>query len=227
MSVLMTVDTTPPANPTLVINGGATSTASLSAVASIASPDHLAGANDVTHMRIWGDVDLLADVSIQQFEEDSAWITIASTKAITLSAGTGRKRIYARLRDSVGNVSIVFGSYVDYDPLLPQVSMVVEPLVSKVSLMSGHDETVFSWDCNVAFVEYQVRSVPTSATPRTGGSPIASTNGSINVAASGSFAADTPIQTTVKTADLVVASPGDSAKIIKVFVRDSAGRWSP
>jgi hypothetical protein len=222
MSVVLTVDTTPPANPALVINGGVLNTNGRPALVSITH-----GGGSPTQMKIWGDVEIGANPSIGGFEGDSSWIPYVQDTAITLSTGTARKRIYARLRDALGNVTAVFQSYIDYDPTTPIVTVVVEPLVDDVSLVSGHDEAAFTWESNVDFVEYQVRVVPTQATPHTGGSPIGSGNGSLNVAGVGSWDALTPVTTTIKTADLLLASPGDTAKIVKVYVKDALGVWSP
>lgn len=227
-SFALSVDTSPPGNPVMVINGGVLSTAQVNASVNLSSAWH-AGANPVTvtDMKIWGDVDLAAEANIQAFEVDSAWQAYTSDHDITLSAVTGRKRLYSRLRDSLGNETPVFGSYIDYNPALPSVSMVVAPLVTKVSLVAGHDEVTFSWECNLAFVHYEVRVMPTSASPYYGGSPLVSVSGSVNVMGTGSFPATTPITTTIKAADLNAASPGDGPKIIKVFVLDALGHWSP
>jgi hypothetical protein len=85
----------------------------------------------------------------------------------------------------------------------------------------------FSWEANVAFSEYVVKVMPSTASPYFSGSPIRADFGSTNVAGSGSFPATTPITTVLKGADLNFASPGDGPKLIRVFVRDVAGRWSP
>ena len=42
----------------------------------------------------------------------------------------------------------------------------------------------------------------------------------------GTFKANTGIACTITGADLEVASSGDGQKIIKVFVKNSAGTWS-
>lgn len=223
----VSLDTSPPGNPALVINGGALFTATQPATVHLASSDYITGAADVADMKIWGDVDVTDNPSIQTFESDSAWLPFAVNTDVVLGITTGRKRLYARLRDSLGNTTPAFGAYIDYDPALPVVTVLVPPLNAKVSLVAGHDETTFSWESSTPFVEYLVRVMPTTASPYFGGSVIGSTNGSTNVAGTGTFPAATPIQTVIKSADLVAASPGDGPKILKVFVRDSGGRWSP
>lgn len=226
-TVGISIDTTPPGNPAIVVNGGALTTATQPATVHISTADYITGANDVADMKIWGDVDIADNPDIQTFEGDSAWIPFAVNTDIALGSIPGRKRLYARLRDSLGNTTPAFGTYIDYNPALPVVTMIVPPLVAKVSLVAGHDEITFTWESSTDFVEYVVRSMPTSASPYFGGSPIGSAHGSVNVAGTGSFPGATPLQTTVKSADLVAASPGDGAKILKVFVKDSVGNWSP
>lgn len=220
MTVSVDIDTTPPGNPRMAVNGGVLFVASRSVSVGITGT----GATD---MKIWGDVDTDADTDIQSFEDLSTWLPYTEHTDVGVSASIGRKRLYARLRDAVGNPSPVFGTYVDYDPAYPQVSMVLDADVAVLSTIPGHDAATFSWDANVDFVEYVVKVMPTTASPYFGGSPVRSDFGSVNVAGSGSFLADTPITTVLKGADVNFASPGDGSKVIKVFIRDVAGRWSP
>lgn len=227
MSVSLSVDTTPPGEPRLVVNGGALFCSTTAATVHLSSSDYITGANDVVDMKIWGDVDLTADVSIQGFEDTSSWQPFAVNTDVVLNTGAGRKRLFARLRDSLGNVTPAFGAYIDYDPDYPTVTVVVAPMVESVSKVAGHDEATFSWECNVAFTDYAVRVLPTTASPYYSGSQIGTDYGSVNVSGSGSFPAETPIQTTIKGEDLAFASPNDGTKVIKVFVLDTAGRWSP
>ena len=42
----------------------------------------------------------------------------------------------------------------------------------------------------------------------------------------GNYPAATNIQVTITGTDLETASPGDGAKIVKVFVKNEAGTWS-
>ena len=68
---------------------------------------------------------------------------------------------------------------------------------------------------NIRFLKSQA----TSSTHATG-TAIGTTNGSTNMAATGSFAASTPISCTINGADLSAAVSGvNAAYIIKVFVK--------
>ena len=222
----LTLDTAPPGNPVLLINRGAVATADRDALVTLTTPDYESGAHDVVSMRLWGDVDLTHNLSIQQFEDESDWITYTTEMVVRLSSATGRKRLHARLLDDVGNQSLVASTYIEYDPALPLVSIVTPLTQGRISVNPLYDESTFTWSSNVPFVEYRVRVVPSLASGPTAGLPLGSTNGSVAVSGSGSFSADTPIATTIKGADLVAAAPGEGPKVIKVFVRDSAGRWS-
>ena len=56
---------------------------------------------------------------------------------------------------------------------------------------------------------------------------IPATAGSSNTSGSaGTYPAATNIQVTITGTDLETASPGDGAKIVKVFVKNEAGTWS-
>ena len=46
------------------------------------------------------------------------------------------------------------------------------------------------------------------------------------MSATGTFTADTAISCSITGADLEKASSGDGSKIIKVFVKNTAGTWS-
>ena len=53
------------------------------------------------------------------------------------------------------------------------------------------------------------------------------TNGSLNTfGTAGGYAANTPIEVTLKGEDLEAASTGDGDKVIKVFVKDIGKNWS-
>jgi len=91
-TITYTTDITPPAG-TILINGGAATTASPSAVLTLSASDTQSA---VTHM---------------QFSKDggvtwvSAWEPFAVTRNVTLISGAGLKTIDVRFRDAVGNVS--------------------------------------------------------------------------------------------------------------------------
>lgn len=220
------LDTKAPANPTLIINGGASLTGVQPVVVQLSSTDFGGGANDVSLMKLWGDVDPDSNPDIQVLEDESAWQNFAATLSVRLSAGNGRKHIYARLRDDVCNETVVFSDFIDLDTDAPVVSITTPVDNDKISRVSPCDTATFAWQASASFVEYQVRVVPSIGSPSVAGVVIPSTAGSSHTSGSGSFPATTPITTVIKGTDLATASPGDTPKIIKVFVRTSGGTWS-
>lgn len=222
----LTLDTSPPADPAVLINSGAASTGSQNVLLTITTSDYTGGAADVTQMLIWGDVDPAADGTVQPTEGASAWIAFAETKVIRLSAGSGRKTIFVILQDDVGNPTVVFSDFIDLNVDVPIVSITTPVSNAKVSLISPFNQSTFSWEVDRAFVAYQVRAVPNAGSSNISGVPLGTTNGSSNVSGTGSFTANTPITTLIKAADLVAASPGNTTKVIKVFAQYEDGTWS-
>ncbi|TAN32622.1 hypothetical protein EPN28_03815 [Patescibacteria group bacterium] len=83
-----TSDTTPPTNTSVVIAGGATTTASASVTLTLA-------ATGASHMMV---------SNVAAFT-GAAWETYATSKSWTLASGAGVKTVYARFKDSSGNIS--------------------------------------------------------------------------------------------------------------------------
>lgn len=213
-SFTITFDATPPVAPALVIESGVNIVSVQYVLAAIAS-----SSSDADQMKFWGDVDPDSDSRVGLLEVESDWIDYSEAGVfITLSAGAGRKHLYARVRDDVGNASPVVSSWVDLVLDLPVVSIVEGVDVARVSLISGFDTATFGWQASDAFNRYEVRLVPNPGSPRTAGNPLNT--------ADGTFPADTTIHTVVTGADIQDASVGDGTKIVKVFVRRSDGTWS-
>lgn len=223
----LTLDTQAPANPTILLNGGAVNTGSRDVAVSIGTTDYQSGARDVAQMRLWGDIDPAADPLVQPAEVDSAWQTYAADYAVRLSDGSGRKTVYARLKDDVCNETVEFCDFIDFDADLPVVSIVTAIDRGRISKVDPCAVASFQWEASRPFVRYEVRVVPTIGSPHQAGVVIGTAHGSMNTTGVGLFAAATPIVTQVHGADLEAASPGDTTKILKAFVQDQAGAWSP
>jgi len=219
----LTLDTTGPSNPSVIIDGGASYSTDLLADLTIGTSD---GGTFGYQMKIWGDVDLANDVNIQGTEALSSWITYAISKQVKLTAGDGSKTMSLKLRDDVYNESSVASDSVILDTTKPVVN-ISGPDVNKVSEITGKDKSNFSFTVDTIFEEYKVKVVSASGSSHDTGILIPLTAGSTNMSGSvGGYAAITAINSTVDATDLKTASAGDGAKIVKVFVLDSAGNWS-
>lgn len=220
------LDTRPPATPTLLINGGAAFATVRDVQVALSSADYAGGSADVDDMLIWGDVDPAADPFVQPDEGDSQWLNFTPDYVVRLSPGDGRKRIYARLRDDVCNVTPVFTDFIDLSEGGPSVEIVTPVDRGRISKTAPCDLATFAWEASLAFDRFEVRVVPSIGSPWGAGTIIPTTSGSLNTSGTGSFLAETPIITQIRGADLEAASPGDTSKVVKVFVR-SGGVWSP
>lgn len=210
------LDTTAPAGVTLSLNDDARYTTSASITAKIGCSDE-----DTTgyQLKVWGGVAGAAT------EADAAWVNFSATKAIDLSTGDGKKTVSLKVRDDVGNESAVVTKEIILDTAVPVVT-ITGPDKSKISKVENFNVAAISFTCDVDFVEYKVKVVPTSASLQDAGVVIGTTNGSTNMSATGEFADSEAINCTINGADLEVASAGDGEKVIKVFVRNAAGTWS-
>ena len=216
--ITITFDTTAPANPALLLAGGASVVGSRNTAVAFASDD-----TDKTgyQVKLWGDLD-----GGPATEGAAAWQAWSASVLVTLSAGDGPKVVYGKVRDDVGNETGVLSDSTTLDTTVPVVA-VGAPSQPKISKVVGFDTATATFQSDSPFEEYEVRVVPTSGSARTEGAVIPTTAGSINTSGNaGSYPAATNIQITIKGADLEAAAPGDGTKVIKVFVRDTAGNWS-
>lgn len=213
----LTLDTIAPAGLTLSINSGATTVTSAGVTLGLSVSD---GDTTGYSMLIYG------DIGAGVLEGAATWEAYSATKSITLKTGDGSKTVKAKVKDDVGNVSAEATVTVTLDTTVPVVT-ITGPDHAKISSVSGSNESVFSFTSDSAFTEYKVLKVPATSSTHATGTAIGTTNGSTNMAATGSFAASTPISCTINGADLSAAVSGvNAAYIIKVFVKDAAGLWS-
>lgn len=210
------LDTTAPAGVTLSLNDDARYTTSASITAKIGCED---AETTGYQMKIWGGVGGAAT------EADAAWVTFAATKEITLTTGDGKKTVNLKVRDDVGNESATVTKEIILDTAVPVVT-ITDPDKSKISKVETFNVAAISFTCDVDFVEYKVKVVPTTASLQDAGVVIGTTNGSTNMSGTGEYPDAQAVDCTINAADLEAASAGDGEKIIKVFVRNAAGTWS-
>lgn len=209
------LDTLAPSGLSLSINSGAQYTTSTDVELSISVSDSVTTGYQ---MKIWG-------ISGAVSETEASWETYATSKNVTLTGGDGLKTVYVRVRDDVYNESAPVSAKITLNTSIPSVT-ITGPDVSKVSKVAPKNVAAFSFVADCDFVEYKVKVVPSVSSLEGAGTVIGTTNGSTNMSATGTFKADTAINCTITGADLEAASAGDGSKIIKVFIKNSAGTWS-
>lgn len=211
----LSLDTAAPSGVTLPINSGAAYCTGTGVVLTIGCSD---ASTTGYQMKIWG-------ISGAAAEANASWESFAATKSVALATGDGLKTVSVKVRDAVGNESAAVSATITLDTTKPAVT-ITGPDVSTVSKLSGFNTVSFSFVSDSPFTEYKVKVVPATSSINSAGTAIGITNGSTNMAATGSFAASTAIQCTINGSDLAAASSGDGVKIVKVFVKDAAGNWS-
>ena len=211
----LTLDTLAPSGITLSINEGAQYTTSTTVQLTIGCSD-----SDKTgyQMKIWG-------INGVATESAASWETFSSTKSVTLPSGDGLKTVYVKVRDDVYNESSAANASITLNTAVPTVT-ITGPDVSRISKVSPKNVCNFTFTADCDFVEYKVKVVPAVSSLESAGTVIGTTNGSTNMSSTGSFKASTAINCTITGTDLEAASNGDGSKIIKVFVKNSAGTWS-
>lgn len=218
--ITIVLDTTAPSNPTVSLNGGAIYSNSQTVVATIATGD---ATTTGYQMKVWGTVDKANDANIQDTEANSVWIAYSTSKQVKLSSGDGTKTVNVKIRDDVWNESIIATDTIELDTALPTAN-VGTPDVTTISKKAGKSIASFTISSPNPFSEYKVKVVSASGAIESSGTLIGTTNGSTNTSGTGSFSA--PITVTVTGTDLELASSGDGAKLIKVFIKSVSGIWS-
>ena len=216
------LDTTAPQGVSISLNNGEVYATDQLVTATIATTD-----NPTTGytMKVWGSVDNSYNANIQTTEGASAWIAYNTSQQVKVSTTDGEKTIYLKIRDDVYNESSQTSDSITLNTAVPTVTL-GGVSVTKVSKVVGKNETTFSFTSDVPFTEYKIKVVSGTSSTQDTGVVILTTNGSTNMDGTGSFASGTPINCSIKGADLEVASAGDGTKIVKIFVKNEAGIWS-
>ena len=212
----LTLDTAAPSGVALEINHGALYATSTAVNLDIAVADEQ---TEGYQMKLWG-------VSSVEGEDAASWERFSTSKQVTLPQGDGRKTIYLKVRDDVGNESVAVSASITLNTAVPVVNL-TGPDRSKISKTAGFEQAVIHFACNMDFEAYKVCVVPTASSEQQAGTVIPTEYGSINTSGTeGGYPAETNIRVVLTGADLESASSGDGTKIIKVFVRSAAGTWS-
>lgn len=218
----LTLDTTGPQGVTSNINSGASYATAQIVTVAIGTSD---GVTTGYQMKLWGNVDPAYDANVQATEGASAWVAYATSKQVKLLTGDGSKTVYVKVRDDVLNESAQVSYTITLDTNLPVATISSGPDVTKVSKIATKDTCTISFTVDTHVQSWKVKVVPATNSLESTGTQIGITNGSTGVTG-GALASATPQTVSIKGADLEVASAGDGAKIVKVFVQDDAGSWS-
>jgi len=219
----LTLDTTGPANPQIILESGAQYATQQLVTAALSCSDA-----DKTgyQIKIWGDVDTSYDTDVQDSEANSNWMSWTASKQIKLASGDGSKTVYFKVRDDVWNQSGQASTSIILDTTKP-IATISGPDVSKISKIAGKNVASFSFSVDTIFDEFKVKVVSSTGASHDTGTLIPTAGGSTNMSGNeGNYPAATPINCQITGTDLEAASAGGGQKIIKVFVKDQAGNWS-
>src|SRR6056297_33486 len=191
---LLTLDTTGPQSPSIVLESGAQYASAQLINADISTSD---GDTTGYQMKIWGDVDLTENPNIQDTELNSSWITYSATQQVKLSTGDGSKTVYLKIRDNVLNESAQTSDSITLDTSLPVVT-ISGPDVSKISKIATANIGSFSFTVNEIFDEYKVKVVASTGAAHDTGTLIGTANGSTNMSGvAGDYPSDTAINCSI------------------------------
>lgn len=222
-TILLQLDTTAPSGVTASINAGAAVTALRDVTLGIGTADTPTTGYTI---KVWGNVDLAANASIQATEGASAWLPYTTAQAVRLSTGDGVKTVSLKIRDDVNNESAIVSDTITLDTTTPVVTASA-PDVAKVSEQPTKDTATFTFQSDTPFDEFKVKVVPATNSADTAGAQIPTAAGSSGVSGvAGGYPAATNRTVTIKATDLKAASAGDGQKIVKVFVKEASGTWS-
>ena len=173
-------------------------------------------------------------------EADATWETYAATKTLpydeTTAVADGNIYVYAKVRDDVHNTSVQASDTGLVDVSAPTVNITDIVMGDgtysttpqwKISEQPDRDTIVVTFEADEAFVEWKVLVVENTTDahdaltniqiPETAGSTTHDT---------GTFAANTGVDCTIKGTDYATAVSSDGSYNVKVFVKDAAGNWS-
>ena len=187
-----------------------------------------------------GDVVAVTYVKSAIDESEGTWETYAATKNLAYdedaATTAGQINVYVKVRDDVHNTSVQASDTGTVDVSAPTVDITDIVMGDgtysttptwKISEQTGRDTIVVTFEADEAFVEW-VALVVTNTTdghgaltniaiPETAGS---TTHGT------GTFAANTGVECTIKGTDYATAVSTDGSYNVKIFVKDASGNWS-
>ncbi len=116
-----------------------------------------------------------------------------------------------------GQVAYASALSLGFDVVPPGITIDISSTATKISSVTGKNESSFTLTSDENFQAYKIKAVPDGSSPHTAGTLIES---------GGSGTAGVPKAVDVTASELSAASLGEGTHVIKVFVQDAAGNWS-
>lgn len=231
--IKLTLDTTPPEDVEMLINGGAAYTFSRFVELKVSCADSDTQGYSI---KVWG-VDGVDD------EDDAPWEEYFQSKLVSLSEGDGEKTVYVKVRDDLFNESDAVCDTVSYRsspiPFVKGLTVDTSKIFSSgvrrtASLIWNVDKDfdavkiMLVDDVNAAYDDDSNISIPTA-----NGSHICGANGKI--ISTGDYmeiynyklSSNVGMSAVLYARDITAVSPENGIKVIKVFVRSCEnGNWS-
>lgn len=203
-----------PEGADFTIAGGQTSTPTREVSLTLSSHDHVIGANNVTDVKVWGDVQPGAHTHIGTLEADSDWMRFTPSLPIVLSAGPGTKTINAQIRNAAMLATATITRTITLTDGTPHVSILWKS--DRRTIRSGEVGQIFTlaWSSSHAFTAFEVWSVNNLSAAR----------GEGTLLTSGGSGTAGETKTTVLDQDDFDSMNGTGVRMGKVFVQ-VGGIW--
>lgn len=196
------------------IAGGQDSTPVRDVSLTVSSHDHIIGANNVTDVKVWGDVQVECSPYLGAIEGDADWFRFTPSVPIVLSAGAGVKTINVKVRNSAMLSTNTITRTITLLDGAPHVSVLWKSDRRTIRSTGVGRNFTLAWSASHAFTAFEVRSVSNLLATRDEGTLIAS-------GASGS--AGQVISTALDHADFD-GTNGTGVRMGKVWVQ-VGGAW--
>lgn len=198
----------------------------------VSHPDAYDYARDVSDMMVSG-AGLNPWYNPKFSAAEPGWMPYQPSIPIMLAGGFGTKTFTVQLRFRSGEIigSTVTTQVVDVSK--PRIYILRQP-PKKMMGYSAHDIPYIAWACSHPFTQYAVTLINDMQDPYTNGYSIGVANGSINVAASGSWLATNVIQSRIALLDFYYAQANNPLpydftigrmQLVKVFALTAFG-WT-
>lgn len=203
-----------PEGADFTIAGGQESTPSREVTLTVSSSDHVLGANNVSDVKVWGDVQPNSNPYMGTLEGDADWFRFTPSVPIVLSAGAGVKTINVKIRNAAMLSTNTITRTITLLDSTPHVSVLWK--TDRRTIRSGQVGRNFSlaWSASHDYTAFEVWTVSNLLAGRNEGTLIAS--GGAGTAGS--------VVTTALDQDDFEGGNGTGVRMGKVFIQ-VGGAW--